>query len=53
LEKLAAAAQKFAATLSPVEALRAWLLFFVDAVAAKQIIAPGVELAVRRLQESV
>jgi AcrR family transcriptional regulator len=41
LEKLAAAAQKFAATLSPVEALRAWLLLFVDAIAAKQIIAPA------------
>lgn len=41
LETLAAAAQKFAATLSPVEALRAWLLLFVDAVAAKQIIAPA------------
>src|SRR5579883_2098347 len=41
LETLAAAAQKFAATLPPVEALRAWLLLFVDAVAAKQIIAPA------------
>jgi AcrR family transcriptional regulator len=41
LETLAAAAQKFAATLSPLEALRAWLLLFVDAVAAKQIIAPA------------
>jgi AcrR family transcriptional regulator len=41
LEKLAAAAQTFAATLSPVEGLRAWLLLFVDAIAAKQIIAPA------------
>lgn len=41
LETLAAAAQKFAATLPPIEALRAWLLLFVDAVAAKQIIAPA------------
>ena len=40
LETLAAA-QKFAATLPPVEPLRAWLLLFVDAVAAKQIIAPA------------
>jgi len=40
MEKLAAAEQKFAATMPPIEALRAWLLLFVDAVAAKQIIAP-------------
>jgi AcrR family transcriptional regulator len=41
LENLAAAGEKFAETLSPVEALRAWLLLFVDAIAAKQIIAPA------------
>lgn len=41
LEKLAAAAQTLAGTRPPVEALRAWLLLFVDAVAAKQIIAPA------------
>lgn len=41
LEKLAAAEKKFAETLPPIEALRAWLLLFVDAVAAKQIIAPA------------
>jgi AcrR family transcriptional regulator len=41
LEKLAAAEQKFAQTMPPIEALRAWLLLFVDAVAAKQIIAPA------------
>jgi AcrR family transcriptional regulator len=40
MEKLAAAARKLADSLSPVEALRAWLLLFVDAVATKQIIAP-------------
>jgi len=39
LEKLAAAGQKFAQTMSPTEALRAWLLLFVDAIAAKQLIA--------------
>jgi len=27
--------------MPPIEALRAWLLMFVDAVAAKQIIAPA------------
>jgi AcrR family transcriptional regulator len=41
LEKLAAAEKKFAETMPPIEALRAWLLLFVDAVAAKQIIAPA------------
>src|ERR1700685_1744474 len=40
LEKLAAAEQKFAQTMPPVAALRAWLLLFVDAIAAKQLIAP-------------
>ncbi len=39
VEKLAASGQKFAQTLSPIEALRAWLLLFVDAIATKQIIA--------------
>jgi AcrR family transcriptional regulator len=41
LEKLAAAQQKFAQTMPPVAALRAWLLLFVDAIAAKQLIAPA------------
>ena len=41
LEKLAAAEQKFARTMPPVEALRAWLLLFVDAIAAKHLIAPA------------
>jgi len=40
VEKLAAAERKFAKTLPPVEALRAWMLLFVDYIAAKQIIAP-------------
>jgi AcrR family transcriptional regulator len=40
MEKLAAAERTFAETLLPVEALRAWLLLFVDAVETKQIIAP-------------
>jgi AcrR family transcriptional regulator len=46
LEKLAAAARKFAETMPPIEALRAWLLLFVDAVAAKQIIAPALNTLV-------
>jgi AcrR family transcriptional regulator len=41
VEKLAAAEQKFTDTMPPIDALRAWLLFFVDAVATKQIIAPA------------
>ena len=41
VEKLAAAAHGFAATMSPVDALRAWLLLFVDYIAAKHIIAPA------------
>lgn len=46
MEKLAAAGEKFAETMPPVEALRAWLLLFVDAVAAKQIIAPALNALV-------
>src|SRR5262245_58287035 len=41
LEKLAAAERKFAETMSPIDALRAWMLLFVDYIAAKQIIAPA------------
>jgi AcrR family transcriptional regulator len=46
LEKLAAAEQKFAQTMPPIEALRAWLLLFVDAIAAKQLIAPALNTLV-------
>jgi len=41
VEKLAAAAHEFSAAMSPVESLRAWLLLFVDYIAAKHIIAPA------------
>jgi AcrR family transcriptional regulator len=41
VEKLAAAARGFAAAMSPLESLRAWLLLFVDYIAAKHIIAPA------------
>ncbi|MGC1795373.1 MAG: TetR/AcrR family transcriptional regulator [Candidatus Acidiferrales bacterium] len=41
LEKLAEAAQKFSQTMGPTDALRAWLLLFVDTIAAKQLIAPA------------
>jgi AcrR family transcriptional regulator len=46
VEKLAAAERKFAATLPPLDALRAWMLFFVDHLAAKQIIAPALNSVV-------
>jgi AcrR family transcriptional regulator len=41
VEKLAAAARKFTETMAPIEALRTWMLLFVDHIAAKQIIAPA------------
>ena len=41
VEKLAAAARKFSETMPPVEALRAWLLLFVDYIATKRLIAPA------------
>lgn len=41
VEKLAAAAARFAETMSPIEALRAWMQLFVDYIAAKHIIAPA------------
>jgi AcrR family transcriptional regulator len=41
IEKLAAAGRKFTQSMSPMEALRAWLLLFVDAIETKQIIAPA------------
>jgi AcrR family transcriptional regulator len=40
VEKLAAAERKFTESMGPIEALRAWMLLFVDYIAAKQIIAP-------------
>ena len=41
MEKLVAAERNFAQTMPPIKALRAWLLLFVDAIAAKQLIAPA------------
>ena len=38
--KLAAAERNFAAAMPPIEALRAWMMLFVDYIAAKKIIAP-------------
>jgi AcrR family transcriptional regulator len=41
VEKLAEAQRKFSAELPPVKALRAWMLVFIDYIAAKRIIAPA------------
>jgi AcrR family transcriptional regulator len=46
VERLAAAERKFAQTMPPVEALRAWMLLFVDYIATKQIIAPALNTLV-------
>ena len=46
VEKLAAAERKFAEAMPPAEALRAWMLLFVDHIAAKQIIAPALNAIV-------
>ena len=44
--KLAAAERKFAESMPPVEALRAWMLLFMDYIAAKHIIAPALNAMV-------
>ncbi len=46
MEKLAAAAERFSETMPPIEALRAWMLLFVDAIAMKQLIAPALNAIV-------
>ncbi len=46
VEKLAAAERKFAAALPPIEALRAWMLLFVEYIASKHIIAPALNSVV-------
>jgi AcrR family transcriptional regulator len=46
VEKLAAAERTFAETRPPVEALRAWMLLFIDYIAAKHIIAPALNSVV-------
>jgi len=46
VERLAEAQRKFAETMPPIEALRAWMLLFVDYIAAKHIIAPALNTIV-------
>lgn len=43
VEKLAAAEQRFAATMPPLEALRAWMLLFIDHVSEKKLIIPAMD----------
>lgn len=43
VEKLTAAGQRFAATMTPLEALRAWMLLFIDHVSAKTLIIPAMD----------
>src|SRR5580704_5991809 len=46
VEKLAAAERKFSDVMPPVDALRAWMLLFVDYIGTKQIIAPALNALV-------
>ena len=43
VEKLTAAGQRFAATMPPLEALRAWMLLFIDHVASKKLILAAMD----------
>jgi AcrR family transcriptional regulator len=46
VEKLAAAQRELSANLPPIEALRAWMVLFVDYIATKQIIASALNSVV-------
>jgi AcrR family transcriptional regulator len=46
VEKLAAAERKFAETMPPLKALRAWMLLFLDYIGTKKIIAPALSASV-------
>ncbi len=43
VEKLSAAGPRFAAMLPPLEALRAWVLLFIDHVVDKMLIVPAMD----------
>jgi AcrR family transcriptional regulator len=43
VEKLAAAAERFAATLPPLQGLRAWMLLFIEHVSGKKLIIPAMD----------
>src|SRR5580704_14853667 len=53
VEKLAEAQRKLSAELPAIEALRAWLLVFIDYIAAKRIIAPALDAMVAALRRSI
>jgi AcrR family transcriptional regulator len=46
VEKLAAAEKRLAMELAPLEAVRAWMLLFVDYIVTKKIIAPALKAMV-------
>jgi AcrR family transcriptional regulator len=46
VEKLAAAGRSFGAAMPPIDALRSWMLLFIDYIAAKHIIAPALNSVV-------
>jgi hypothetical protein len=46
VQKLAAAEQEFSSIMAPLEALRAWMLLFVDYIATKQLIAAALNTMV-------
>ena len=43
VEKLTAAGQRYAVTMQPLAALRAWMLVFIDYVAGKLLILPAMD----------
>lgn len=43
VEKLAAAEQRFAVIMAPLEALRAWMLLFIQHVSEKRLIIPAMD----------
>ena len=43
VEKLAAAEQRFAVSMPPLEAIRAWMLLFIDHVSEKKLIIPAMD----------
>ncbi len=43
VEKLTAAGRRFEASMTPLEALRAWMLLFIDHVAGKTLIIPAMD----------
>lgn len=43
VEKLTAAGQRYAVTMRPLEALRAWMLLFIEYVACKLLILPAMD----------